>query len=356
MTELGCGTYVATIAPRGFGGTGAVGEFNVAFSSLDWNRVVDDTSTASVSANGYEYEACCQTLVDVEPARDELVIYRDGELVWVGPVTLVEISPDIAELRIEAHGLSWWWGRRRFRERHQDEDVEIATIAQAYHDDAMSIDSSMNVTFTPTATGITATRTVKVRESRIVSDAMRELMDTGLDFVDYGPAREIRAGNLEVPGPIIPLLIEQHFRELPRMTFDGTELGTRWRVTGFGQGKDGAEIIGTAEDTTVEPTYGVHDRVESEGEIEDQTSADAAAATRLAKSRVPVLSLSDGALLPEAPFGVNELVAGVGVNLRFSAQTYCHTSPEQARLGTVSFFFDGADESVSLDLIPEGTV
>lgn len=353
--ELGCGAYRATIAPRGQGGTGTVGEEEIAFTSLDWDRRVDEVASATAEAAGYGFAECCATLGDTEPWRDELVIYRDGALVWVGPVTTVVVAPDAETFRVEAAGLSVWWSRRRFHERHRDRNRELADIAQDYHDDALSVDASMNVTFTPTATGITATRTVRVRERRIVSDAMRELMDTGLDVVDYGPLREIRAGGLEVPATSLPLLTEEDFRVLPTLTRDGEEEGTRWTVTGFGTGPEGADILGTADDTTVEGTYGVHERVESESEIEDQDSADAAAATRLARTRTPETTMSDGVLADTAPFQINELVAGQQADLRLRDATYCVTTPSAVRVGDVRVSATPETEDVTIELMPLGT-
>ncbi|MYR64407.1 hypothetical protein GTY54_52085, partial [Streptomyces sp. SID625] len=59
-------------------------------TEVEWGRVLDGTSSARalIQPDG----DCCARLGNLESWRDRLVIYRDGQYVWDGPVTNVTWS------------------------------------------------------------------------------------------------------------------------------------------------------------------------------------------------------------------------------------------------------------------------
>jgi hypothetical protein len=72
------------------GGTRRIHEITD-LGDVEWNRVRDDISTATVTVNSNRDSAQAEQLAQLAGAtgRYELCIWRDGERVWEGPITLV---------------------------------------------------------------------------------------------------------------------------------------------------------------------------------------------------------------------------------------------------------------------------
>jgi hypothetical protein len=94
LTQLGCGQYRAFIYDRG--GQIQRGEITP-IRTLQWDRRRDDISQAILHTNGFD-EDCGQLLKTVHCWQHELVIFRDGERVWEGPITRITESDDGVEL------------------------------------------------------------------------------------------------------------------------------------------------------------------------------------------------------------------------------------------------------------------
>jgi len=91
---LGCGTHRVFVYRRG--GRERVGEITD-ISSLDWNRVRDDISTAKINVSGWGID-CGNLLSELQTWAYEVVIFRDNgfgaERVWEGPITLLTYERD----------------------------------------------------------------------------------------------------------------------------------------------------------------------------------------------------------------------------------------------------------------------
>lgn len=83
------------IADRG--GMRRVGQL-VDVSQITWDRRRDETSEAQVIVQGDACSRQASLLRDIEPKRSELVIYRDNERVWEGPVNRVGWHADWVEI------------------------------------------------------------------------------------------------------------------------------------------------------------------------------------------------------------------------------------------------------------------
>ena len=57
--------------------------------STRWERVRDDTSSARIVSRRPAAE-CRQSIANLEPMRHELVVFRNGERAWEGPITFTE--------------------------------------------------------------------------------------------------------------------------------------------------------------------------------------------------------------------------------------------------------------------------
>lgn len=82
------------------GGKNRVGEL-IDISQVQWGRVRDDVSQATVLIRGSACSAQADLLSSIEPHRSELVIYRGSERVWEGPVNRVGWHSDYVE--VNAH-------------------------------------------------------------------------------------------------------------------------------------------------------------------------------------------------------------------------------------------------------------
>lgn len=67
-------------------------------SSITWDRRRDQTSEARVIIQGAACSAQAELLASIEPKRHELVIYRGDKRVWEGPIGLIGLHSDWAEI------------------------------------------------------------------------------------------------------------------------------------------------------------------------------------------------------------------------------------------------------------------
>ena len=110
---LGCGFNVAAIFDRG----GITRLFPIdRTTSIAYGRVKDDISDALVhiptSAD------CCGDLADLEPVRHELVIFRDGQRVWEGPITRITYTDQ--DVEIAAKDVMFWPYRTIMRSEYDN--------------------------------------------------------------------------------------------------------------------------------------------------------------------------------------------------------------------------------------------
>lgn len=114
LASLGCGTYRVFIYERG--GQIRRGEITP-IRTLQWDRRRDDISQAIIHTNGFD-EDCGALLREVHSWMHEIVIYRDGERVWEGPV--VRITEDDTGVEIDARDPMVYVYRRIMRMGYND--------------------------------------------------------------------------------------------------------------------------------------------------------------------------------------------------------------------------------------------
>jgi hypothetical protein len=77
-------------------------------TEVTWNRTINDVSEASVTVlKGNISAECCKALGDAHPWVHELTLYRDGELVWQGPITKTTSRRD--SIVIAAQDVTAWF-------------------------------------------------------------------------------------------------------------------------------------------------------------------------------------------------------------------------------------------------------
>jgi len=99
-----CGKH--RIGIWGSGGEVPVGEILTA-TKITWQRIRDNISVAQVDV---PMGTCCDLLELIEPVQNEIHIYRDDEVVWIGVITRMEFEWD--QVQIFAEDMLWVAKRR----------------------------------------------------------------------------------------------------------------------------------------------------------------------------------------------------------------------------------------------------
>lgn len=315
-------------------------------TSVEWNRILDDTSDAKVVVNVKDAE-CCDTLGQVRTWCNDMSLYRDADLVWQGPVSGISYTGD--QVTVSAKDVTAWLARRVIRNLLDftiatgSGATDLALIAQAILQDALGPDDPNVLQYLAvTLSGVVGERKYPANSS-YAGDELRELARTGIDFTAIG-RRIIIAG--EVPFGRLATLTDEDFAGPLTVIEDGTAAVSKAYVVGQGV---------TATSGGIGPC-GLIERLEKEDEIRDLNSAQAEAdALVMAGSPTPLyLEVPDGSrLTPEAPVQISELVPGVTIPVA-STQT-CREVSALLRLTKLAVTFNSTDgESVGVTLAPPG--
>jgi len=319
-------------------------------TSLDYTRVLDDTSTCAVEVQipGGSSE-CCRVLGDLRSWGHEVHVWRDGVDVWCGPVVNVTLRRDTAT--ILAADVTAWLDKRLV---HSTLDytatglgaADLATIAAAVITDAFAPDDPNVLPYLTVAlAGVVGERLIEAGKSRS-GDELRELARTGVDYTAVG-RRIVLTGEVVTTTPLATLLQDSFLASL-EVVERGDLAATSWRVVGDG-------VTGTA--AVVEPFYGLLEDIVDEQSVRDTASATAAAQTRLdASNPVPLFLVvpEDARLSPNAPVTFDQLVPGAVTRVLVS--DYCRQVDQFMRLQRVRVAStpDSLD-AVQITLAPLGT-
>lgn len=362
MSKFGNGIWTAAIVGRG----GSPTRMEVPYSSLQAGYVLNNSGPASLQfpSAGHPRSVCCELFREAEPWRDELVLYRDRVLAYVGPlVTLTSResadNPNNGALR--SNDLFHWF-EARFIETDFHGDGDVADIFEAIAELALEVENSMNMTVTTRAVGIQGTRDFKGLEFHRVADALRELSRTGLDFTMDG--RRLLGGGAEVFENDSPLILHDDGCLDAEVTIDGTAFATDVAVFGGTSVNDivapGDErlVFATGRATLGTERYGLVQRSFTELYIKDGGSADANASSRL-DSMQPAPIRVRATLSPEAAFEWDDLIPGRRMDVRLTQAAGCIEVMEMMRVLDVNVSVNVSDESqteqVVIDLVPLGS-
>lgn len=325
MAVAGCGTNTARIVDR-TGGT--IAEASV-LTEVEWTRVLDDTSTARVVIN--PEGDCCERMGEVRSWRHSLVIWRDGELVWAGPIVQVEWR--FGEVEVFAQDISAWLARRVPHASMAFTNVDLMEPAKWLIEDGFAPDDPGHT--------VQVVGPAKVKGSRSYTEDVGQTLDHLLDLADTGI-------DWTVIGKTFVLLPEDHSASVGRLddndfpeglvvAEDGTSLGTRWVVAGDEDG----EVLGSAGGS--HDYYGLLERYVEESSIPDDASAEAVAASKL-RSSLPVPVFIDSqqvTISPQAAVDVAQLVPGWCLDIT-SALT-CRKIGQRLKIVGVTVVENGGD-------------
>ncbi len=341
MGLLGCGSYEIFAQTRG--GKNVLGLLD--YQSASFGGVLDDISSASVTigSRGLANSDCCRVLQQINFYEHEISIQRDGVEVWVGPVLDPSFSED--SVTIPARDLFHWFERRVLPTDRNITD-DLASIFDQFATDALSIDTSPNISIAPNPTGVIGQRTVIANNFDRAADRLRELSTTALDFTARG--RTIICGGQTVTTPAIAVLSAELLTGA-KITPKGSIMATDVIVTGQTLA-NGTQMIARAGAGS-----GLVQVVYSEPSILDQPSLDHAAQSYYAMLSDPVY-VEGGVLDPQTPFDFADLISGARVDVALMIGCKTLIGPQRLKSFGVNLVNDpnGFTETISPVLIPLG--
>jgi hypothetical protein len=299
LRTLGCGVWTAQIAERG---GNVLVQAKATAGSM--GRRLDDMSLGGAAfllsdVPGY----CMGVLAKLKAWQYELVLLRDGEESWVGPISdsVVFTRNDIA---VSCRDLFQWYERRvhpvdRSLKRDLCETFEI------YATDAMSRDPSPNITIDRDDCGIVERRTVLKSDERYVADSLRELGDDGVDWTMLARTLRLRGFG---GGDLVGRLGAGHVEtESVQVSKDGLGVASEWIVTG--ETPEGSDTAVSGRAGGVGSFTGLVQQVSQQELVVTQAGAAAAAEALLEVSGEEPMTLTCD-LLGTASFTFDKLVPG----------------------------------------------
>lgn len=343
-----------------------------ALTSVRWNRVINDTSEGVITIAKSLAPECCGLLGDVEPYVHELSIYRDGALVWQGPIHRTVEGRHT--LRVEARDVTAWLDRvvntyvLRFVNAagpmHAGPVQEIADtiIRLNLTDPTFSVPSDWakilpyivrqdSATLTKfEKDGSTDTAVWVVPILRIMDD---ELVPRGLEYTTVG--RRLLLGRPQTASdrPQARLTLDDFAGEVEIVKDGSAGSAVVWATNQGSQDISDGSFGASGNLNTV---YGRLDTlVVSQAENMDAYDMlQLAQASIVGRFPVPLaMSVPVGSqLLPTAPVTIDQLVAGVRLDV--TATGMCSDVTVAYRLSDLEVEWGDSGEQVAMALVPLG--
>lgn len=323
MAVAGCGTHRAVIVDRD-GGQITAAEV---LTYVEWNRLLDETSTARVVVN--PEGNCCERLSDVRSWRHSLLVYRDDKPVWQGPITQIEWG--FGEIEILASDVSAWLARRVPHESRSYTDTDLTVIGQWLITDGFRPDDPGHQVETVAPARVRGGRSYTVNVGQTL-DHLYDLAETGLDWTVVGGKFVLLPEDWSAA---VGRLTEADMPDGLTVTEDGASLATRWVVAGQEEG----DVIGEA--GGADAYYGLLERYVEQTSITTVAAATAAAEAKLRTSRqAPVfIDTKEVTISPQAAVNVPDLVPGWCLDI--STTRTCRTVSQRLKIVGVKVVEEG---------------
>ena len=352
---------------------------------ITWERVLDDYSECRLRFRPRNGDDCCHKLKPVynasgeliepglQPWAHELTLYRDGDLVWAGPVFSIdeEVMPDEStdHIQIVARDFLGWLDRRVIHDDlyFNDQTYDLSYIAQQIilsglrHDD-LGLPQYMHV--------VPSNRkrkwSVRHWEAR-VGEELREIARLGLDFTSVGRRIYIKGPRYE--GESTPVLRTRDFLAGIEIRVVGAEAATAGVAVGATPEPDPddpdpppIEDIpphksywpkgGPAD--AVDPFYGLIENWSRSESVKDEGYLEWIASQKVAEGYPPPLTLSvpsGSGLAATAPVSIHQLVPGTYFTIL--VQGMCRSIAQHMRLSQVRVIWrSDQPEEVGVSFIP----
>jgi hypothetical protein len=374
MSVLGCAQeYRAVIHWRG-GSRPFTSPAVSALTAVKWNRVVNDTSTATITIAKAMAGDCCGQLGQIEPYAHELSIYRDSELVWQGPV--IRSTENRTTFAVEARDVTEWLARTinttllRYISTNKADPKHMGPVQEitesiislnlssglfASEPDWPKIlpyidrqDDTVDARFEKDGTANTEIWLVPILQ--IMDD---ELVPRGLEYTTVGRALVLGRPQTTADPAQARLSLDSFAGDI-EIVRDGTNAATLIWVTNQHDDDISGSQFGVS--GVVSNVYGRLDtlvRSNAEG-LSAYDLWQIARSTYVGRNPVPTsLRIPTGAgLVASAPVSMRQLVPGVRVDV--AATGMCMGLTQPYRLSDVDVEWGAAGENVGISLVPIG--
>lgn len=332
LDTLGCGVWRAFIQQ-----VGGTGQFELNYNNLTTGIRLSDSSQATItltSANLNTY--CCDILADIYPFQYELILYRNSEQAFIGPI--VNATFTRTTITLTAQDMFYWLEKRVLDQDLGAIYTDLSNLFKLLFNMGMAQDPIPNLQLITQDTGKKGSRDTAGGEFVRIADSMRELAKTGLEFTTIGYVI-YTWGVGESPFPDLPPLISDDFSEELTLQLAGAEYGNDIIVTGNSASDTGYPYFGRATNWESSLSYPLITQTFSESNISNKAILTDSARSRLERFRAnPVLPT--GAFSPHAHLTYSQLVPGIECNL--ALEVGCRVLIDRFKL-------EGVDVTVSTE-------
>lgn len=351
--------------------------------SLYWERTVDDFSEARVRFQPVKGDDCCGKLIPkwdssgeliqsgVWPWSHEIIIYRDGEPVWLGPIFSVDetVSPSETTefLQINARDYLAWVDRRVIHESLTfggggNELYDLVEIARAIVLDAFEPDNigitEDDVPRYPDS-GRKGRRTTRQYEARS-GDELREVARGGIDFTAVGKNIIIKGVRRDPTQPVTELR-NRDFQAGTEIRIVGAEAATKGYAVGqppvdveSGPAPVGIAVAPNVPPSGIDPFFGLVEALTNSSETTSEDFLQWMAQELVDENNPPPRTVSVPAastLSPEANVSIHQLIPSR--HFKLAIKGTCSSITQYMRLSHVEATWEpGAAERIGVTFIP----
>lgn len=346
LDQLGCGVWRAFLQQ-----IGSDTQIEFPYSQLSTGLKLSDSAQSTVSLYPSQINTyCCDVLADIYPFQYDLVLYRNSEQAFIGPI--VDVAYGRSTITITAQDSFYWLEKRVCDVDLNNLYTDLGNIFKFLFTVAMGQDPIPGLELVVQEVGRKGSREAKGGEFIRVADSMRELAKSGLEFTTVG--RKIYAWGIgSCPFPNLPTLLTEDFGEDITLQLAGTEYGNDIIVTGNNSEFTGYPYYGRHTAWDEGSNYPLITQVFSESNISSEAILADSALMRLERFRAnPVLP--NGAFAPRAQITYSQLVPGVEVDL--ALEVGCRTLIDTFKLESVDVSVDvsnGGSETITPRFVPK---
>jgi hypothetical protein len=352
--------------------------------SLYWERTIDDFSEARVRFQPVTGDDCCGKLFPrwddegnltqsgVWPWSHEIIIYRDGEPVWMGPIFSLDetVSPSETTdfVQINARDYLAWVDRRVIHETLQFGgsgnpppiydlvDIARQIVLDAFKPDNIGITATDVPIYPPS--GRKGRRTTRAREARS-GDELREVARGGIDFTAIGKKVIIKGVRRDPDQPVVELR-NRDFQSGVEIRIVGAEAATKGYavgqppVEGDAPPPTGEALAPGVPSSGIDPFFGLIEALTNSSETTSDDFLQWMSQELVDENNPPPRTLSvpaDSTLSPEANVSIHELIPSR--HFKLAIKGTCSSLSQYMRLSHVEVTWEpGNPERVGVTFIP----
>jgi hypothetical protein len=363
LRSLRCGNYEIYVANRG--GTSLICRLTGS-TSINFSRRLNEVSEAKVSVA--LNSKCRECLSTINPWQHELLLFRNAELVWSGPILTIDYKQASARIDVYARDLMAWTDKRLIELADTDYEVEGVDVKEVFdwvlrhgYDK-----DPWGMTWNLTNTGIPIDKYYPAYLSpdrwggsyANVGAELRSLAQIGIDYTVVN--RVMYGGDLVVTPPVAETLkiSDRNWAQLPDVSVNGTVMSTKTVVAGGSGGYFGYYDEQLWIESTPNAPWGLLETFTQRSDLSDvDTTETPNAIAQEAYARHQLLSqplayIKGGQLAADAPFTFNTLIPGVPISVGI-VETLRDLLTEY-RLYNVTVNVTPDSETVDIELVSPG--